>query len=242
MNRKAQGIVLLLVGAAVLRASLTDLYLRYVKAGLRPLLLVAGGILILAALAIFWEELRSRGRRPDAGHETGDETGHAHREPLIAWLLVLPLLALIVVLPPALGSYAADRTGTALQLRFGIPPLPAGDPVTINLLDYATVAAFDHGRALGNRQATISGFITVGPHGEPLLTRMILNCCAADAQPIKVGLTGQVPAGLQPDAWVQVTGAYTAKMIKDDVNGGPIPFIAVSRANRISPPRDQYET
>jgi hypothetical protein len=30
VNRQAQGVVLLLVGGAILRASLTDLYLRYV--------------------------------------------------------------------------------------------------------------------------------------------------------------------------------------------------------------------
>ena len=42
MNRQAQAVVMLLVGGAVLRASLTDLYLRYVKQGLRPFLIAAG--------------------------------------------------------------------------------------------------------------------------------------------------------------------------------------------------------
>ena len=41
--------MLLLVGGAILRASLTDLYLRYVKAGLRPFLIAAGVLLVLAA-------------------------------------------------------------------------------------------------------------------------------------------------------------------------------------------------
>ena len=36
MNRQAQAVILLLIGGAVLRTSLTDLYLRYVKEGLRP--------------------------------------------------------------------------------------------------------------------------------------------------------------------------------------------------------------
>jgi putative membrane protein len=51
VNRQAQGVVLFVVGGAVLWASLTDLYLRYVKAGLRPLLVVAGVVLIAAAIA-----------------------------------------------------------------------------------------------------------------------------------------------------------------------------------------------
>ena len=39
MNRAAQVLVLFLLGGSVLRAGLTDTYLRYVKEGLRPLLL-----------------------------------------------------------------------------------------------------------------------------------------------------------------------------------------------------------
>lgn len=83
MNRQAQAAVLFLVGAAVLHAGLTDLYLRYVKAGLRPLLLAAGVVLIMAAVATVWYERRGRG-------EAGDGHGHVHREPRVAWLLVLP--------------------------------------------------------------------------------------------------------------------------------------------------------
>jgi uncharacterized repeat protein (TIGR03943 family) len=247
VNRPAQAVVLFLVGVAILRASLTDLYLRYVKAGLRPLLLVAGAVLILAAAATVWYEVRqARARRrenraaPD--HRQDDGHGHGRREPAIAWLLVLPLLALIVVVPPALGSYAADRSGTVLQQPPGFPALPAGDPLRLGVLDYAGRAVYDHGHSLAGRRIEISGFITIGPHGTPYLTRMILSCCAADAQPIKVGLAGQLPPTLRPDIWLDVIGRYTARQIKDDVNGAPIPFIDVSQANRIPVPKDQYES
>lgn len=43
--------MLLLLGGAMLRAGSTDLYLRYVKAGLHPLLLAAGAVLVVAAIA-----------------------------------------------------------------------------------------------------------------------------------------------------------------------------------------------
>jgi putative membrane protein len=230
VNRNAQGVVLLLVGGAVMRAGLTDMYLRYVKAGLRPVLLAAGVILIAAALATFWYEWRTV--RDD----------HGHREPWVAWLLVLPLFALIVVAPPALGSYAADRTGTALQRPPGFAALPAGDPLRITVLDYAGRAVYDHGQSLGGRRFELTGFITVGPHGAPYLTRMILSCCAADAQPIKVGLTGAVPAGLQPDTWLDVVGTYTDRLAHDEVNNGPIPYLDISQATRVPPPPDQYES
>jgi uncharacterized repeat protein (TIGR03943 family) len=240
VNRQAQGVVLLLVGGAILRASLTDLYLRYVKEGLRPFLIVAGLLLVAAAVATLWYELRSQ--RSAAEDEQEDEHGHAHHEPRVAWLLVLPVLALLLVAPPALGSYAANRTGTALQQPSDYPALPAGDPVQLSVLDYATRAVYDDGRSLGNRRVRLSGFVLVGHDGAPYLTRMVLSCCAADAQPVKIGMTGQVPSGLQADTWLEVTGKYTAQQLKDDVNEGVIPFIEVSTAKRIPAPHNQYET
>jgi putative membrane protein len=230
---------MLVVGGAVLRASLTDLYLRYVRAGLRPFLLVAGVVLIIAGIATLWYEWRAA-RAAKAKQPEQDGHGRAHREPRIAWLLILPVLALIVVAPPALGSYAADQTGTALLRPPGFAPLPAGDPLQMSVVDYAGRAAYDGGHSLDGRRVEITGFISLG-RGGPYLIRMILSCCAADALPIKVGLAGQVPADLRSNAWFQVTGSYTNKQIKDFVNGGIIPYIDVSQAKPIRAPRDQYE-
>ncbi|MGW7362083.1 TIGR03943 family putative permease subunit [Streptomyces sp. NPDC054841] len=242
MNRQAQAAVLFLVGGAVLRAGLTDLYLRYVKAGLRPLLLVAGIVLIVTAVATVWYELR----RPRAAQEDqperepDDRRGHAHREPRISWLLLLPLFALILVAPPALGSYSAMHTGTALQEPPGFPVLPADDPLPLDVVDYAGRAAYDHGRSLGNRRIKVTGFIALDRGGAPYLTRMVLNCCAADAQPVKIGLSGRIPPILQPDSWFEVTGTYTGKRTKDPVNGGVIPFINVIQARPVPAPPNQY--
>jgi putative membrane protein len=239
VSRQAQAVVLFLVGGAVLRASLTDLYLRYVRAGLRPLLLGVGVVLIVAAIATVWYEWRPA--RPTR-ESPSELAGRGHREPRIAWLLVLPLFALILVAPPALGSYAADRAGTALQPPPGFLPLPADDPLRLGVVDYAARAVYDHGNSLRDRRIKVTGFITIGPRGTPYLTRMILNCCAADAQPVKVGLIGQVPPVLQPDTWFEVIGTYTTKQIKDDVNGRPIPFITVIQARPVAAPHDQYES
>jgi putative membrane protein len=255
VNRQAQAAVLFLVGAAVLHASLTDLYLRYVKAGLRPLLLAAGVVLIVTALATVWYEVREHrkasadrsgdGHDAEHGHgqdaELGPEHGHAHREPRISWLLVLPLLALILVAPPALGSYSAMRTGTALQAPFGYAKLPAGDPVPLGLVDYASRAAYGHGRSLDGRQVKITGFVALDSAGVPYLVRMALNCCAADAQPVKIGLSGRIPPVLRPDTWLEVTGRYTPKRTKDPVNGGLIPYLDVSSARPVPTPHDPYD-
>ncbi|MGW2327604.1 TIGR03943 family putative permease subunit [Streptomyces sp. NPDC001700] len=236
MNRQAQAAVLFLLGVAVLHAGFTDLYLRYVKAGLRPLLLAAGVVLIATALATVWYELR----QPRDDHEHGH--GHGHREPRVSWLLVLPLFALILVAPPALGSYSAMHTGTALQRQpWGFPDLSARGPLTLNVADYAGRAVYDHGRSLRDRNIKITGFVALDRHGAPYLVRMALNCCAADAQPVKVGLSGRTPPVLRPDTWLEVTGTYTAKRTKDPVGGGVIPYLDVSRATPVPAPRDPYD-
>jgi uncharacterized repeat protein (TIGR03943 family) len=154
---------------------------------------------------------------------------------------VLPLFALILVAPPALGSYSAMRTGTALQAPFAYPELPATDPLPLSVVDYAGRAAYDHGRTLGERRLSVTGFVALDHAGTPYLVRMALNCCAADAQPVKIGLTGHIPPVLRPDSWLRVTGTYTAKRAKDPVNAGVIPFLKVTEAVPVKEPRDPYD-
>ncbi|MFE1878707.1 TIGR03943 family putative permease subunit [Streptomyces diastatochromogenes] len=240
MNRQAQAAVMFLLGAALLHAGATDLYLRYVKAGLQPLLLASGAVLIAAALATAWYERKraKAARAADAGHA---HSGHAHPEPRISWLLVLPLLSLILIAPPALGSYSALRTGTALQQPYGYGRLPAGDPVPLSVVDYASRAAYDHGRSLHGRPVRVTGFLALDHSGAPYLVRMALNCCAADAQPVKIALIGKLPPVLQPDAWLEVTGSYTPKLTHDPVNNGPIPYLKVTSAKPVPTPHDPYD-
>ncbi|MGW0335893.1 TIGR03943 family putative permease subunit [Streptomyces sp. NPDC003011] len=266
MNRQAQAAVLFLLGAALLHAGLTDLYLRYVKAGLRPMLLAAGAVLIATALATAWYEWRAMrdgddhaDRHPDdqEGHPDDHAEGHLdqhpdqhpdhhgngrpHREPRVSWLLVLPLLALILVAPPALGSYSALRTGTALQQPYGYADLPADGTLRLDLVDYAGRAVYDRGRSLEGRRIKVTGFVALDRSGAPYLVRMALNCCAADAQPVKIGLTGRIPPVLRPDAWLEVTGTYTARQDKDPVNNGPIPYLDVTGARPVPAPADPYD-
>ncbi|MFI6375470.1 TIGR03943 family putative permease subunit [Streptomyces sp. NPDC050546] len=251
MNRAAQSALLFLLGATLLHAGVTDLYLRYVKAGLRPLVLAAGVVLIATAAATLWYDRRGTGHGHDGtegGHEgTGqghDGTGHGHdhhHEPRVTWLLTLPVLALILVAPPALGSYSASHTGTALQKPFGFADLPADGPLRLGVADYAGRAVYGDGRSLRDRELKITGFVTLDRAGSPYLVRMGLNCCAADAQPVKIALTGNVPPVLSPDTWLEITGRYTPRRTKDPVNNGPIPYLEVTRAKPVPTPHDPYD-
>ncbi|MBL6276000.1 TIGR03943 family protein [Micromonospora fiedleri] len=241
MNRQAQAVVLLLLGGAVLRASLSDLYLRYVKEGLRPFLIPAGLLLVVAAIMTLWYELRPVLTRADEPADDHDD--HTHHEPRVGWLLILPVLGLLLVAPPALGSYAASQSGTALNAprQSDYPPLPDADPAPVSVLDYAARALFDRGASIGDRRVLLTGFLATGEDGRPILARMVLSCCAADGRPVKLGLTGDVPTGLPDDTWVEVIGRYSDRIGRDPINDAEIPYLQVESWRPIPTPKQQYD-
>ncbi|GIM93048.1 TIGR03943 family putative permease subunit [Paractinoplanes toevensis] len=238
MNRRIQGILLLLLGGAVVKISINGTYLRYVKAGLRPLLIVAGVLLVAVAVVTLWQELRPGARAHD-GH---DDDGHGHHQSRIGWLLLLPALGLLLVSPKPLSSFAAAKSGTVtVSAESDYPPLPAGDPAQVPLLQYAARALLDGGRSLTGRTVELTGFITGGPDGRPALARIVLNCCAADGRPIKVALTGQAPAGLADGTWVRAVGRYSTEVGKDPLNKADIAYLEVVSWQEIPAPSQPYE-
>jgi uncharacterized repeat protein (TIGR03943 family) len=235
-----QSVLLLLIGGALAKIAWTGTYVRYVKPGLHWYLLAAGAVLVAVGAAnlarLLWTT-DSAGAGNRDGHE------HAHRGLEPSWLLIAPALALLLVAPPALGSYAAARGGTALSAPASsdFPPLPDGDPARLSMLDYASRAVFDDGRTLGQRRITLSGFVmTAGD--KRYLARMVITCCAADARPVKVGLTGDVPTGTASDTWLEATGTYTPQRDTDPVDNEPIPYLTVTASRPIPAPKQPYES
>jgi uncharacterized repeat protein (TIGR03943 family) len=235
VNRQIQAVLMLLLGGAIVKISVNGSYLRYVKHGLRPLLILAGALLVAAAILTLWHEFRPRGG-------PNHDDGHGHHEPSVGWLLILPALGLLLLSPPALGSYAAGKSGTVVAApESDYPPLPAGDPAPVTLLDYASRSLFDSGRSLTGRHLRLTGFITAGPDGHPALARIVLTCCAADGRPIKVGLAGNAPTGLAAGTWVQIDGGYSPQVGKDPTNKARVPYLKVSAWQETPPPQQPYE-
>ncbi|WP_175409640.1 TIGR03943 family putative permease subunit [Streptomyces sp. TRM64462] len=218
MRRVASALLLLLSGAGVLRISLFgDVYLRYVKEGLQPLLVVSGCVLVAAGLAgavrDVWAGRRGSDTRGDADGDAeadGDAQAHGHGHgPRVAWLLALPALAMLFFAPPALGSYTAARDDAkAVEAYDRFDPLPSGDPVPLSLTDFIARAQQDEQRGLEGRTVLLEGFVTPGGGGGWRVSRLVMSCCAADARSLTVAAYGaEAPPA---DTWVRVTGTWHA--------------------------------
>lgn len=209
MRRLAQTALLALIGAGLLHTALfTDLYLRYVKEGLRPVLIASGVVLLLLGALNACLDLR-RGQESHEHHEHAH--GHDHSTaPKVAWLLALPALSLLLYAPPALGAYTAAHSNgkpvaTTRKERF--PALPATSPLPLTLTGFTQRVQQDPTLAIKGRQVQLTGFVTpAGAGGGWYLTRIIFTCCAADSQTVKVRVHG--PDAPPANTWLAVTGTW----------------------------------
>ena len=108
----AGGAISLLVGAVLLRLTVTGTYRRYVRVEMGPWLAIAGVVVVVLGLLTLIRAIR-HDRVPDAhGHEPGGDRA--------GWLLLAPIAALLLVAPPTLGSYGVERAAT-IDIRAGAP-------------------------------------------------------------------------------------------------------------------------
>ncbi|MFF4837340.1 TIGR03943 family putative permease subunit [Streptomyces sp. NPDC001315] len=234
MKRPFQVTLLVLSGLGLLHASLfTDLCLRYVRAGMRPMLIASGVLLLVLGVAEAWSSRREPGEGRDGegrggegrdgechdgqGHggegHGGEGHSHAHGHdhssvPRVAWLLFLPALSLLFFAPPALGAYTASREAPkAVTEQRHFDPLPATSPVPLTLTDFTRRAQQDREQAIKGRSIQMTGFVAPDKKGGGwYLARIIFTCCAADAQSVKVRIYG--PPALPANTWVTVTGTW----------------------------------
>ncbi|WP_324615808.1 TIGR03943 family putative permease subunit [Streptomyces sp. NRRL S-118] len=246
-----QALLLVLTGAAVLRISLlSEVYLRYVKAGLRPLLIATGAVLLVLGLLAAVREARSYARarltepedehpvlaEPEDGH-AGHGHDHAHG-PRVAWLLYVPAVMLLLFAPPALGSYTAARDDVMAASRTAtFPDLPATGPVPMAVRDFSARAIYDTEHSLRGRTVRLTGFVTPGDDGRWYLSRLLIQCCAADAGVMKVEVFGmRAPAA---DTWVTVTGVW--RPLGSPGSEEARPALDATGLEKIPEPTDPYD-
>jgi uncharacterized repeat protein (TIGR03943 family) len=246
MRRETQNILLVLLGGALLKISITGTFLRYVKPSHKWLLIAAGAIMVGLALVSIGRDLLRNAREPGGhphGHE-GHEGDHSHSS-TSAWLLLLPVLAVFLVAPPALGADSVQRAATTNRASAPsdgsslFPPLPAGDVIALPLSDFSSRAAWDTGHSLNDRPIKLTGFV-VHDRDATYVARLAIACCAADAFPVKVKLEdSQGASALPDDTWIETV--VTVKPGTATRSNDYIPSATVSEVQRITQPEDPYE-
>ncbi|GAT67766.1 membrane protein [Planomonospora sphaerica] len=176
------------------------------------------------------------------GHEHGHE--HGHGGPRVAWLMCLPVFAIFLIAPPALGSFAAARSDDTPRPRSqalsAFTPLTGDGPVDMKIGEFIGRAWDDEKKSLTGRQVRLTGFaVPSRKQGQWYLTRMQLACCAADAFPLKVVVKG-VPAPAA-DTWVEVTGTWIPPKFEKMPNGVVHPELSATGLVKIDAPVEPYE-
>ena len=233
MSRGTQNTLVLLVGLSALVMVVKGTYLHFVKPSLLPWLIAAAVVLIALAVATIVRDLR------DA--PSSDEHGHRHR-PWLVWLLLVPIALTTFVVPPPLGALGAAPEAVAVTAppKRAFPPLPAGRAPTVSIPDVVMRAAADSTNSLDRRLITLAGFTVKHPEGTDL-GRVVIVCCAADAQLARIHLSGAAAAeaaGYPEDTWLQVEGTVVAGT--STVSSNFVPTVAVSRVTRIDKPANTY--
>ncbi|SFR24332.1 TIGR03943 family protein [Lentzea waywayandensis] len=233
MRRETQNILLVLLGGALLKISFSGLYLRYVQKSLLPLLIAAGVIMIGLALFAIIRDVR-RGKAADDGHE------HSHSS-RSTWLMLLPVLAVFLISPPALGgdvvNSAADTNQTQ-RSRNLLGELPSADVIPLSMTEFVTRTAWDESGTLDGRRVKLTGFL-LRADGDTYVARLAISCCAADARPLKVRVTGDVPA-LPDEQWVEVTGKVVPKSANE--KNSWVPSFTVESFTPVPEPVEPYES
>ncbi|HEX7302734.1 TIGR03943 family putative permease subunit [Lentzea sp.] len=233
MRRETQNILLVLLGGALLKISFSGLYLRYVQKSLLPLLIAAGVVMIGLALFAIITDIR-RGKAAADGHD------HSHSS-RSTWLLILPVMAVFLISPPALGgdvvSSAADTNQTQ-RSRNLLGDLPSGEVIPLSMTEFVTRTAWDESGTLDNRRVKLTGFL-LRADGGTFVARLAISCCAADARPLKVKLTGDVPS-LPDEQWVEVTGQVVPKSASEKTSW--VPSFTVESFTPVAEPVEPYES
>jgi uncharacterized repeat protein (TIGR03943 family) len=195
-----------------------------------------GGVLVGAALLLLVFALASLA------------APHSHVVPVVSrkkilpscLILLCPLAFLFAVPVGPAGSYAFEARSGAETLA-----KPYAGAGAANTSDDKTST---HQSLLGicmgypdnvGRQVVTEGMvdrIKDLPAGSIVLFRFAITCCAADAQPVGVLVTGEGLDSLAKDTWVRISG----KLATTRVKGDDVPTIQAATVERIRPPSDPY--
>ncbi|NUT46313.1 MAG: TIGR03943 family protein [Saccharothrix sp.] len=238
MRRETQNILLVLLGGALLKLALTGTYLRYVKESLRPWLILTGAVMVALAVVSIIRDVRGMRAQPSGVEHAGHEHGTS-RSP---WMLLLPVLAVFLISPPALGADTVNRSdrnaAQEAKAASGFAPLPSDDVIPLTITEFVTRTAWDDSGSLDDRTVKLTGFV-VRKDADVFIARLTISCCAADASPVKAKMVGVDLAALPTDQWIEATGRVVPGSATRE--SAFVPTFTVARVEPITAPEDTYE-
>jgi uncharacterized repeat protein (TIGR03943 family) len=205
---------------------------------------------------------------------------HDHTASKAPWLILLPVLVLLLVAPPALGADAVARNassqglagydvvaqepagskdgagGSAGGYKFNdgsgsatdskgsrrtmhFPALEGTDPA-MTIKEFVLRALYDADNSVQDTPVTVTGFIAPageGYTGGYTIARMVISCCAADANPMQLHIAGDAP--LPSNTWVKAV----VTVVPDTANldNGYVPTVTLTSMTTTDQPDDPYE-
>ena len=212
--------VLGLWGAVLLQAWGSGRLNLLLQADFHWLVLVSGLLLLaLAGLAARFAPKRRSGRTP-----------------ALVMLLAAPLVLLIPP-RPSFSTLAANRSSGALEgesetLTFLSPPEQRSRTDWVRLLRSQPDPELYRGDPV-----RISGFVMPTPQAAPVLARLTVRCCLADATPVGIPVIWPEGESLKADEWLAVSGEMGVERI-----GGVLRSVVIAeRVQPIPKPKRPFE-
>jgi uncharacterized repeat protein (TIGR03943 family) len=235
VKRETQNVLVLLLGLGVGVMVVKGAYLHYVKPSLMPWLLIAAALLIALALVCIVRDIRSSGIQTHVTHDDG----HGHGGGMV-WLLLVPVVLIAFVIPPPIEANGAAPVAAAQPHRRAFAELPAERAPVVSLPEVVMRAATDSAGTLDNHLITVSGFTLIRDGGVDL-GRVVIVCCAADAQLARVHLAGPgatAAAGYPEDTWLRIEGTVITGSASAAASF--VPTMTVTGVTKIDRPANTY--
>jgi len=133
---------------------------------------------------------------------------------------------------------AADSTGSRRTMHF--PALPAGDNPPVGMKDLILRALYDADNSVEGVPVTVTGFIAPAGDGYTdgyTVARIVISCCAADANPMQLHIAGDAP--FPANTWVDAVVTVVPNTATMD--NGYVPTVTVTSMTPVQQPDDPYE-
>jgi uncharacterized repeat protein (TIGR03943 family) len=200
-----------LAGLTALVIGLSDVLTRYLRPSMARWLVLAGAVAVILGVASLLTDRSTVSDSPPHDHGTWSTR--------VGWMLVLPVLVAVVIDPGALGSFAVNQQAVGRSPLAGDFDLAAllearsfsGQTVQLSHLElWQGVEAGSGLDLLAETPLSLEGIVV---HDDRLaegfvLGRFLIGCCAGDALPIAVVVTGDPASDLPDDTWVRVEAMF----------------------------------